>query len=304
MLQYHLVESILTQVGIIGAGEIGHALGGALTRAHLQVLYFDKDPTRSTTSSIEDLVRTCQVLLLCVPSWEVKNVAKQLSRASLPHEPRLVVTLSKGVDPGFITMDKVLRDKLPENYDIGVIYGPMIAEEIDRERMAHGVLALSNSAWFSTLHDHFAAAKIHLEMSGDMRAVALCAVLKNVYAIGFGIIDGLNMGLNAKGKLAVMVLAELKRILSDLRADSQVAEGVAGLGDILATGFSEESFNYRVGKSLAEKIASAHLKSEGLVTLYELGRHLNIKHYPVANAIDNIVFHYGEPSKLVDLLAS
>ena len=297
------MESVLTQVGIIGAGELGHALGGALTRAHLQVLYFDKDSTRSTTSSIEDLVRSCQVLLLCVPSWEVKNVAKQLSKASHPHEPRLVVTLSKGVEPGFVTMDKVLRERLPDNYDIGVIYGPMIAEEIERERMAHGALALSNNAWFTTLHDHFAPAKIYLEMSGDMRSVALCAVLKNVYAVGFGIMDGLNIGLNAKGKLVVMVLAELKRILGDLRADPQAAEGIAGLGDLLATGFSEESFNYRVGKSLAERIAGEHLKSEGLVTLYELGRHLNIKRYPVANAIDSIVFHYGEPTKLIDLLA-
>jgi glycerol-3-phosphate dehydrogenase (NAD(P)+) len=200
-------------------------------------------------------------------------------------------------------MDKVLRERLPEYYDIGVIYGPMIAEEIERERIAHGVLALSNNAWFASLHDHFAAAKVHLEMSGDMRAIALCAALKNVYAIGFGIVDGLNLGLNAKGKLAVMVLVELKRILIDLHADSQAAEGVAGLGDMLATGFSEESFNYRVGKSLAERIASAHIKSEGLLTLYELGKHLNIKHYPVANALDSIVFHYGEPSKLVELLA-
>lgn len=298
------MESVLTQVGIVGAGELGHALGDALTRAHIQILYYDKDTTKTTTPSIEDLVRSCEVLLLCVPSWEVKGVAHQLSKAAHPHQPRLVITMAKGVEPGFVTMDKVLRERLPEHYDIGVLYGPMIADELELGRMGSGVLALSKSPWFNVLREHFAQAKVYLEMSGDIRGVALCAALKNIYAIGFGLIDGLNCGLNAKGKMAVMVLAEMKRILGDLKADPLTAEGLAGLGDILATGFGDASFNYRVGKSLAERIANEHIKSEGLVALYELGKHTNLKRYPIANAIDNIVFHYAKPQTLVDLLTS
>ena len=296
------MESVLTQVGVIGAGELGRALGNALTRAHLQVLYYDKDASRTTTASIEDLVGTCQVLLLCVPSWEIQGILKQLHKASHPHQPRLVLCLAKGVEPGFVTMDKLLEDHLPEHYDYGVIYGPMIAGEIERGRISHGVIAMSNNAWFKVLHDHFAQAKIYLESSGDMHGVSLCAVLKNVYAIGFGIMDGLNAGLNAKGKLAVMVMSELKHLLADLKADPLTVETVAGLGDLLATGFSEESFNYRIGKSLAERIANEHLKSEGIVALYELGRHINLKHYSVSQTIDSIVFHYAEPKKLLDLL--
>lgn len=296
------MENILTQVGIIGAGELGRALGGALTRAHIQVLYYDRDPSRSTTGSIEDLVRSCQVLLVCVPSWAVKDIAKQLSKAAHPHQPRVVVTFAKGVESGFVTMDAVLRERLPDHYDTGVMYGPMIANEIDRDRPAYGILALSNGRWFNALHSHFADARIYLEMSGDMRGVALSAVLKNVYAIGFGIADGLNLGLNTKGKLAVRVLAEMKRLLADMRADPQTAEGIAGLGDLLATGFSEESFNYRVGKSLAERIADEHIKSEGLVTLHELGKHTNLKRYPIAQVTHQIVFNYAEPHTLGDLL--
>jgi glycerol-3-phosphate dehydrogenase (NAD(P)+) len=296
------MENILTQVGIIGAGELGRALGGALTRAHMQVLYYDRDPSRSTTGSMEDLVRSCQVLLVCVPSWAVKDIAKQLGKAAHPQQPRVVVTFAKGVESGFVTMDAVLRERLPDHYDIGVMYGPMIANEIDRNRPAHGILALSNGRWFNALHSHFADARIYLEMSGDMRGVALSAVLKNVYAIGFGIADGLNLGLNTKGKLAVRVLAEMKRLLADMRADPQTAEGIAGLGDLLATGFGEESFNYRVGKSLAERIADEHIKSEGLVTLHELGKRANLKRYPIAQAIHQIVFNYAEPHTLGDLL--
>ena len=292
------MENILTQIGIIGAGELGRALGGALTRAHMQILYYDRDPKRSTTGSIEDLVRSCQVLFICVPSWAVKDITKQLAHVSHPHEPRVVVTFAKGVEPGFVTMDQLLADRLPDYYDTGVIYGPMIAGEIERSRAAHGVVALSNSRWFSTLHDHFADANMFLEMSGDSKGVALCAVLKNVYAIGFGVIDGLHLGLNVKGVMAAHVLAEMKRILADMNADPKTAEGVAGLGDLLATGFSEESFNYRVGKSLAERIADEHIKSEGLVTLHELGKMGKLKQYPIAQTLHQIVFHYADPQTL------
>jgi len=294
----------LTQVGIIGAGEIGQALGNALTRAHVQVLFYDRDPKRSTTGSLEDLTRSCEVLLMCVPSWAVKDVARQLHKAAHPQQSRLVITCAKGVEVGFVTMDEVLRDKLPKNYDIGLLYGPMVAAEIERNRPAYGVLALSRNTWFAELRNEFAAANIKLQASGDVHGVALCGVLKNVYALGFGLVDGLNLGLNTKGQLATMVLAELKRILVDQHCDPATAESVAGLGDILATGFNEESFNYRVGKSLAERIADEHIKSEGLVTLHEFGKHVTIKKYPVIAAIDKIVFHYADPHSLAALIAA
>jgi glycerol-3-phosphate dehydrogenase (NAD(P)+) len=297
------MESILTQVGIIGAGKLGVALGDALTKAHLQVLYYDRDASRTTTGSIDDLVNTCEVLIICVPVWEVGNVTKLIAKAAHPNAKRIVLSCSKGFERDFAPMDRILSERLPDYYDTGLLCGPMVASEIELGRPAQGVLALSNAKWFPTLRDHFALAHIHLELSADMRGIALCAGLKNIYAIGFGIVDGLNLGLNAKGKMAVMVLAEMKRMLADLHANPLTAEGLAGLGDMLATGFIDISFNYRVGKSLAEQIADEHIKSEGLVSLNELEHHVPIKHYPVAEAIDKIVFHYAEPKTLGDLLS-
>lgn len=298
------METGIPQFGIIGGGELGRALGEALTKAREQVLYYDRVPTRTTTASIEDLVHSCPVLLLCIPSWATREVAKQIAKAARPGDGHLVITFSKGVDKGFITMDALLRQLLPQHYDVGALYGPMIAEEIARGRHGVGVLALSNTKWFQPLRRVFYDAGISIEASGDMRGVTLCAVLKNVYAIAFGLSEGMHLGLNSKGKLAVMVLQEMKHILTDLQADPRTAEGTAGLGDLLATGFNESSFNYRVGKSLAEGIADEHIKSEGLVSLDELGRAVNLKKYPVADTVSQIVFHYGAPAKLGELIVA
>jgi len=297
------METTIPQFGIIGGGELGGALGQALTKARAQVIYYDKDPKKSTTASIDDLVRSCPVLLLCIPSWEVKTVLKQIAKTAHPNEERLVLSLSKGVEREFTTMDALLSDILPDYYDTGVLYGPMIAEEIMRGRRAEGILAVSNNQWFQPLRRIFSEAGIGLDVSGDMRGVTLCAVLKNIYAIAFGLSEGMHLGLNSKGKLAVMALREMKQILADGKADPRTAEGIAGLGDLLATGFSENSFNYRVGKSLAEGIADEHIRSEGLVALDELGRKMDLKKYPLAHAVATIVFHYGEPRGLSELIA-
>ena len=297
------METTIPQFGIIGAGELGGALGIALTKSREQVIYYDKDPKKSTTSSIDDLVRSCPVLLLCVPSWEVKNVLKAIAKTAHPHEDRLVVCLSKGVERDFTTMDVLLGEMLPDYYDTGVLYGPMIAEEIMRGRRAEGVLAVSNNRWYQPLRRIFNEAGIGLDVSGDMRGVAVCAVLKNIYAIAFGLSEGMHLGLNTKGKLAVLALREMKQILADFKADPRTAEGIAGLGDLLATGFSENSFNYRVGKSLAEGIADEHIRSEGLVALDELSRQIDLKKYPLAHAVSQIVFHYGEPRNLDELIS-
>lgn len=292
-----------SHVGIIGAGDIGSALGDALThRSGLQVLYYDKDPARTTTGSIEDLVRACPVLLMCVPSWANKEVAKQIKRHAHPNEARLVITLSKGVAPGFVTMDTLLQAELPKHYAVGVMYGPMIAEEIRREHAAHAVIALNNTTYIAPLQAMFEDSDINIEVSGDIHGLTLCATLKNVYAMAFGICDGLRLGWNAKGRLAVMALAEMKGLLGALGGDPRTAEGTGGLGDLLSTSFSGDSFNYRVGKSLAEGMIDPHVRSEGLVSINELGRALKLAPYPIAHLVEQAAFHYAKPTQLKKLL--
>ncbi len=292
-----------TRIGIIGAGEFGSALGQALTRSQTQVLYYDKDPTRTTTGSVEDLVGTCEVLIICVPSWEVESVAKAIHKEAHPTKPVLVVATSKGVSKGFVTMDRLLADHLPKHYAVGVLGGALIAEEIAQQRPANGMIGLSDMSYFEQLRIQMASAKIYLQASPDVKGVTLCSSLKNVYTIALGISDGLKLGFNTKGWLVVAALAEMRRIVADLGGDARIVDSVAGLGDFMSSSFGNDSFNYRIGKSLAEGIVNEHVKSEGLVTLSELGRKLKLTDYPVAHFIEQSVFHYGKPQKLSDLFS-
>jgi len=292
-----------SQIGIIGAGAFGSAIGQSLTRAKTQVLFYDKDPTRTTTGSIEDIVKTCEVILLCVPSWEVEYVANEIHKHAHPSNPSLVIATSKGVVKGFVTMDQLLASHLPKHFAIGVLGGAMIAEEITQQRPANGVLALSEMSYFEPLRSQLAQAKLFMQPASDTKGVALCSALKNVYTIALGMSDGLRLGLNAKGWLAVEALTEMRRLVSQLGGDRYIVDTIAGLGDLMSSSFGSDSFNYRIGKSLSEGIVNEHVKSEGLVTLSELSHKIKLTDYPLARVIEQATFHYGKPQKLAELFS-
>ncbi len=290
------------QIGIIGAGELGQALGHVLEKAGSQVLYYDREDDRTTTASIRDVVSACSLLLICVPSWANRDVAKDIAKHINPQNPPLVISLSKGVEKGFVTIDQVLAETLPHGTPYGLIYGPMLANELVAHMMGSGVLALSDLEYGNIVRDKFATARVYLELSSDVHGTALSGVLRNVYAMAFGMCDGLKLGSNARGRLSVMVLHEMKRILKDLDADPATAESLAGLGDLLAAGMGDASFNYRVGRSIAERIADGDVHSEGLSTLREMPHVLKLSDYPVINLLDKLIYHYGDPHEFQQLL--
>lgn len=290
------------QIGVIGAGELGQALGHVLEKTGLKVLYYDRDENKSTVAGIADVVTACNIILISVPSWADREVAREIAKHANPQNLPLVMSFSKGVEKGFVTMDQVLHDTLPEGTPYGLVYGPMLANELVGHMMGSGVLALSEVGYDSTVRDIFAKARVYLEPSTDVRGTAISGVLKNLYAMAFGMCDGLKLGANARGRLSVMVLREMKRILSDLGANPATAEGLAGLGDLLAAGTGDSSFNYRVGRSIAERIADEKVKSEGLTTLQELPHVITLEQYPLANLLNKLIYHYGDPQEFRQLL--
>jgi glycerol-3-phosphate dehydrogenase (NAD(P)+) len=292
------------QIGIIGAGELGMALGHVLERTGVQILYYDKQDDRTTTASISDLVAACQLLLICVPSWANREVARDIGKHINPQSPPLVISFSKGVENGFVTIDQVLHDSLPKGTPFGLIYGPMLANEMVGHMMASGAMALSEVGYAQTVRDVMAKGRIYLEHSNDMHGTAVSGVLKNLYAIAFGMCDGLKLGANSRGRLAVMVLREMKRMVHATGGRLETAEGLAGLGDLVAAGTSDLSFNYRVGRSIAEGIADEKIQSEGLSTLKELRHAVKLDDYPIAHLLDKLIYHYGEPGELKQLLES
>ena len=117
------------------------------------------------------------------------------------------------------------------------------------------VIAGSNHSCVQRAAGALANPYFRVEISNDLIGVEVGGVLKNIYALGFGLLDGLNHGSpNLKAAFVTMALREMKEIAGAMGAKKETMEGLAGLGDLGTTGFSSDSHNRKLGESLAQGV--------------------------------------------------
>ncbi len=270
-------------IGIIGAGAIGQALAKAFSKAN-EINFWDIDKSKCSVESQQQLVDKSHIIFLGVPSWAVKEIAESIKT----NEPKIVITVAKGVEKGFETMAEVLSKASNDTYTTGVLYGPMLADELSSRKPTSSILATQNEESFNQVQS-LANNNFELIHSKDMQSVALCGSLKNIYAVAFGLCDGLSLGSNAKGALATKVIAEMQNVLTKLNADPNVSLSLAGIGDLLATGFSELSFNHRTGLSIAKGEKVDKHSSEGVNALMEIGSVVDVNEFAILSSLTQII---------------
>ena len=130
-------------------------------------------------------------------------------------------------------------------------------------------------------------------------------------AIASGVVDGLNLGQNARAALIARGYAEMQRFGEALGARRDTLSGLCGLGDLVLTCSSESSRNFSLGKALGEGGTVAELMSnrstvaEGAHTAPILAK-LAAKHdvsMPICEAVSRLLD--GAPAKeiVIELLS-
>jgi glycerol-3-phosphate dehydrogenase (NAD(P)+) len=124
-------------------------------------------------------------------------------------------------------------------------------------------------------------------------------------AIASGIIEGAEMGDNAKAALITRGLHEMKRLGMRLGAFQETFSGLTGIGDLVVTCCSSHSRNrsvgYRIGKGekLEDIIASMNMVAEGIKTTKSVHGLAKLKavEMPITNAVYAILFEGMAPEK-------
>jgi glycerol-3-phosphate dehydrogenase (NAD(P)+) len=280
-------------VAIIGAGEIGRALARILeANRNVRVALWDKDPKKvSDQRPLDQIVSGADFLFLCITSWAVRDALNAV-RAHLP-KTTIVVSLAKGIERTTQkTMDALLKELLPPEQPRALLSGPMLAEELMRGMPGFAVVATDQRDAYGALDAIFKNTILRIEYSSDMRSVALVSILKNIYAIALGVADGLKWGGNQKGWLVVAAFKEMADSMSMLGGNKKMLYTVAGLGDLLATGYSSYSRNHQVGHELITT-GQCCLESEGFISLPSLWSMLEGKTsaLPILTALAGVIMH-------------
>ncbi len=253
-------------IAIIGAGNLGSAVAAILQVKDVDIRVWDKDPARTPGGvSAEAVLDGAAFAFFCVPSWALGSALAEL--APKIGAGTVTVGMSKGIEPdGKRTVDELLAETLPAGRPWAILSGPMLAAELSAGKAGAAVAASPDAAARAALASLFAGTRILVEESADAHGVALCGVLKNVYAVGLGIGEALGWADNLRGWYASRAVRECMTVLSGSGADPATALGTAGLGDLVATGFSPSSRNRQYGEEIV-KNGRCPFSSEGCASL-------------------------------------
>lgn len=250
---------------IIGAGKIGSALKTRMEGAGWAVLAWDIDEKKiSGVQSLEEGAGRAEVIFLCVPSWSIRGLCEQIKNHI--RQGAAVVSLAKGVEEETgKTMVEVMEEVFGQKANCAILVGPMLAKEIEQGVPTAGLIGSRSKEVYDLTRSLFAGSNLKIFYESDARAVALASILKNIYAVGLGVCEALEFGDNGRGWYVSLAMNEMRKIILELKGDGEVAHGLAGIGDLVATGISKHSRNRTVGYELVSKGVCG--KSEGCNSL-------------------------------------
>ncbi len=212
------------------------------------------------TSSIKETMLLSSAVILAVPSQTMRQNVRLIKDQLKSF--RLIISAAKGLEIGSNKrMSQVIADEIDPVYhrNICILSGPNLAREIARGLPAAATVAAASEETARKAQKLLTAPNFTVYTNHDVVGVELGGTLKNVIALGAGMIDGLDYGDNAKAAFITRGLTEMAAFSMALGANPLTLSGLAGLGDLIATCASTLSRNHYVGAELARGRALADI---------------------------------------------
>jgi glycerol-3-phosphate dehydrogenase (NAD(P)+) len=151
-----------------------------------------------------------------------------------------------------MTMSEVMIDILEheKKSNISILSGPSHAEEVVKKIPTAVVSSSFSSRTAKIVAQCFNTPYFRVYVSDDIRGVELGGALKNVIAIGAGVVDGAGFGDNTKAAIITRGIAEMTRLGDKMGALPRTFSGLSGVGDLIVTCMSRHSRNRHVGEEL------------------------------------------------------
>lgn len=309
----------MTTITVIGAGAWGTALATTLASNHSPVTLYSRSsevvdainslhqnprylpdialPATLTASTLLQDAVAADVLVLTTPSQHLRAMCLQLAEGGLPHEVPLILCC-KGIEMNSLKLvSEITAELLPHN-PVALLSGPNFADEIGRGLPAATTIACNDPALGERLMQLFSNTAFRPYYSADIIGAQIGGAVKNVLAIGCGILIGKGLGENAKAALITRGLAEIMRLGLAKGGKMETLMGLSGMGDLILTCGSPKSRNMSLGlmlgsgKPLQEILATRQSITEGVTTaksVVQLAEKLGIE-MPICEAVYKVLY--------------
>jgi glycerol-3-phosphate dehydrogenase (NAD(P)+) len=266
-------------IGIVGAGAWGTALASVMAQNHDSVLLWALEPEvvdavnsgrgnplylpnldlpahiRATGDMAE--MADCSALLLVTPAQHLRSTLQSLPQTDAP-----LLLCAKGIEAGTqLLVSEIVAELRPQN-PLAVLSGPTFAHEVAAGKPTAITLACESEALGKVLVRLVATPAFRPYWSDDVVGAEIGGAVKNVLAIGCGVVDGAGLGLNARAALIARGFAEMQRYGLARGAKAETLAGLSGLGDLVLTCSSENSRNFSLGRGLGQGKSATELMAD------------------------------------------
>jgi glycerol-3-phosphate dehydrogenase (NAD(P)+) len=323
----------MKRIGIIGAGAWGTALAMVAARAGRDVVIQAReadvvdvintehenpvflagvslDPAIRATTEVAEAAKGADAVLLVVPSQFMRAAIGGLKGELGNGVP--VVICTKGVEKtSHALMSEIVEEVLPGT-PIAALSGPTFAAEVAADLPTAVTLACADADKAVQLSDALGTSRFRAYRSDDIIGAQIGGAVKNVLAIGCGIVEGRGLGDNARAALITRGLAEIVRLGAAKGAKAETLMGLCGIGDLVLTCNAMQSRNFSLGVGLGrgetlDDITGARTSvAEGVSnasSVSELAGTLNIE-MPICLAVDEILNHGADIDATIEGLLS
>lgn len=264
------------RVAVIGAGSWGTTFGKILADGGADVVMWARRPelaqeiseakrnshylpginlprAMTATPHLSEALAGAEQIYLSVPSQALRENLKAV-RPLVADSDVPIVSLMKGVERRTgLRMSQVIEQELGcDPARIAVASGPNLALEIAREQPTAAVISSISQETADVVARRARNSYFRSFVNTDVVGTEFGGVLKNLIAVAIGIVDGVGYGENTKASIITRGLVEMTDFAVAQGAHPETLQGLAGLGDLIATCQSPLSRNNTAGRLLGQ----------------------------------------------------
>ncbi|MCT9001529.1 NAD(P)H-dependent glycerol-3-phosphate dehydrogenase [Microbacterium memoriense] len=314
-------DSALPRVAVIGAGSWGTTFGKVLADGGAHVVMWARRAelaqeiqegkrnseylpginlprTMSATTHLSEALDGASQIYLAISSQALRQNLKAV-RPLVAQSDAPIISLMKGVEKRTgLRMSQVIEQELHcDPARIAVASGPNLALEIAREQPTAAVISSTSRETAEAVALRSRNAYFRTFVNTDVIGTEFGGVLKNLIAVAIGIVDGVGYGENTKASIITRGLVEMTDFAVAQGAQPETLQGLAGLGDLIATCQSPLSRNNTAGRllgqgySFQDVVKQMNQTAEGLASvapILQLAREAGV-HMPIVEQVKMVL---------------
>ncbi|MBQ9318607.1 MAG: NAD(P)H-dependent glycerol-3-phosphate dehydrogenase [Bacilli bacterium] len=260
------------KICIIGTGSFGIALASNLIKNNNNVIMWSKfeeeinelNTTRiclklnsysipdeiKFSSNMAEALKDAKIIVIAVPANFVYTTILEMK--NFYNSNQHICIASKGMDEN---RGEFLHNIVKENLNtdkVCLISGPSFAIDIVENVPAGVTLASQNIETSKICEQALNNQLFKVVLTDDLIGISICGCVKNIIAIGSGIINGMGYPISTSALLITLALNDIKKLILCLGGKTESILELAGIGDIILTCTSIKSRNFSFGKVIGE----------------------------------------------------